>query len=347
MVMTTGSVTKPNYLPMKAGIKASFHHVIGAIIVEVDGDGTFFCRQLIAEDDGAFYDLDRRVSKGHVSEGHRVEALTPGDVHTAQIDPTISDLVFGVKPTEGRSGQYRIWETSGIDHTMVGLLNPRYLFIHDVSDFRARNHHEIANPHKRFEHHCEGNEDVAAEMDEVSWLLDRLATLYTETKVVVVDSNHDQALVKWLQNADYRYDPVNALFFLDCQLRVYTAIAGREPNFSIFEHVMRRNGQCKSVTFLREDDSFVVGDVEYANHGHRGPNGSRGSVAGLIKVASKMTIGHVHSCAIRDGLYAAGTTSKMDLSYNSGPSSWSHSLVVQYANGKRTLVTIQNGRWRL
>jgi hypothetical protein len=51
--------------------------------------------------------------------------------------------------------------------------------------------------------------------------------------------------------------------------------------------------------------------------------------------------------ASRDGIYTSGTTSKLDMGYNKGLSSWSHSHVVTLPNGKRQIITLQNGRWRL
>jgi hypothetical protein len=32
--------------------------------------------------------------------------------------------------------------------------------------------------------------------------------------------------------------------------------------------------------------------------------------------------------------------------YTKGPSNWTHSHIVTYTNGKRTIVTIYNGKWR-
>jgi hypothetical protein len=58
MVMTTGAVTLPNYIEKKAGLKAEFHHQIGATIVEVDEADRVFCRQIGAGPDGSFQDLD-------------------------------------------------------------------------------------------------------------------------------------------------------------------------------------------------------------------------------------------------------------------------------------------------
>ena len=58
-----------------------------------------------------------------------------------------------------------------------------------------------------------------------------------------------------------------------------------------------------------------------------------------------MTIGDKHSPQIEDGVYVAGV---LDLShgYNKGPSGWAVSAVVQYPDGKRALITLQNGKFR-
>lgn len=351
-IMTTGAVTMPNYVPKKAGIKASFHHVYGATLVEIDADGTFFCRQIIADEDGSFYDLDRFVSNGEVTTGHHAQALTPGDVHVAQVDPEVSLITFGIAPAEDKPSNPqtgRVWKV-GEEPSIIDVLQPEYLFIHDVSDFRARNHHEIKDPHTRFKHHVNGVEAVETELKEVAAFLTIVQQRRPWMQTVVVESNHDQALLKWLKTSDYREDPVNAEFFLDCQKMAYRAIRLGLEDFSIFEWVMTEcfdPWKCEGVRFLREDESFMVGGVEHANHGHRGPNGARGSVPGLSKIGPRVTMGHVHSCQILDGVYASGTSSKLDLGYNAGPSSWSHTHVLQYKNGKRTMLTIQNGRWRL
>lgn len=349
MVMTTGTCTKANYVPKKAGAKASFHHVFGAVLVEIDKDGDFFCRHLLGDDNGDFYDLDREVKAGVVTTGTRISVLVPGDIHVSQICPAASKTIFGTYPiNEQDANGVRTWMS--VESSIVSALRPENIFLHDTSDFVSRNHHNIGDPHFRFKMYCSQLESVENEINEVGMFVSIVSEIEPESKVWIVDSNHDQALKKWLQNGDYRTDPVNALFFLKCQTAQYEAIKREDKKFSILEHAIRHLGcwPCPSVTFLREDkDPVVINGVDCSNHGHRGPNGSRGAVASLVKVASKQTIGHVHSPQIHDGLYAAGTTSKMDLSYNSGPTSWAPTLVAQYANGKRTMITLQGEKWKV
>jgi hypothetical protein len=101
------------------------------------------------------------------------------------------------------------------------------------------------------------------------------------------------------------------------------------------------------VLFLREDESFRLFDIEFGIHGHLGANGARGSLNTFRKMGPKANVGHAHSAAILDGIYQAGVSGNLDMGYNRGLSSWSHSHIVTYANGKRAIITMSDGEWRL
>lgn len=325
---TTGAATLKNYIQKKEGLKAEFHHAFGASIIEVDHRGDWWVRQLNAKDDGSFYDLDVYVNGGVVTTDHRVEALNWGDIHWEEVDPAVAKIN---------------WGPGGI----LDTLKPKYQFMHDTLDFYARNHHRIKNPHAMYSRWVEKRDGVR---DELARVKDFLSTVSYRTwcATVVVNSNHDNALERWLREADYRDDPANAEFFLECQLDKYRAIRSKEKEFLIVERVLRRLGVRPEVVFLKEDQSFAIckGQIECGQHGHLGPNGSKGSPASLSKVGKRANIGHFHSAKIVQGLYVSGTCSKLDLEYTSGPSSWTNSHIVTYPNGKRTILTIRNGRWK-
>lgn len=330
---TTGASTMRNYIQKNAGIKAEHHHAYAALMVEVLSDGTWFVRQLNGGDDGSFYDLDVHVENGEMTTDHRAEAVTWGDIHTEVADPEIIKLAF--------DGPESILDT----------LHPREQFIHDVVDFRARNHHEIKNPHAMFKRYSEQSDTVQEEMERVVEMFGRMHRDWCMT--IAVDSNHDRALERWLQETDFKKDPANALFYLRCQLAVYEAIDNNDPDFHLVRDTLQKLGLGPEVLFLGLDDSYVIctdddgmGGIECGMHGHIGPNGSRGSPIGLSKMGRKANTAHTHSATIMDGLYVAGTFTRLSLDYNKGPSSWSHSFIVTYPNGKRTVVTIQNGQWR-
>jgi len=156
----------------------------------------------------------------------------------------------------------------------------------------------------------------------------------------------------WLQNFDYRFDPANAELFLGLQRFMYSEIrSGKLPkNVNLMERafVTESGLNPDAVKFLLPDESYMVGEVECGMHGHLGPNGRFGSPDNLSKIGVKATTAHTHACGIYHGLYVAGTSSKLtpDWTYTMGPSSWSHSHVVQYGNGQRAIVTMKGGKWR-
>lgn len=329
ILYTTGSVTQRNYIQKKAGQKADFHHVFGAIYVEVDENGTHFVRQLIADDNGAFYDLTDYFTPKGVKHGKRVEAINYGDIHIEKADAAIAAISF-----------------SNPD-SMLNTLRPRYQFIHDLIDFEARNHHNIKDPFFWAKMYYEGKDRVENCIYKAAIFLKSIER--KDCTTVVVESNHDLALKKWLTTADIRYDPANAEFFHRASMILHRAIISGDRDFSIFEHLLRDTEHVDNarVQFLRENDSFcIAGEVECGLHGHLGPNGARGNPRNLRHLGRKANTGHTHSAGIVDGVYTAGVTGKLDMDYNKGPSSWSHSHIVTYPNGKRAIITIKNGKWR-
>lgn len=327
---TTGTVTKRNYLQRKAGLRAEHHHCYGGLLVEIDELGNWWVRQLNSTEKGEIYDLDVRVYNGEVTTGNRVEAITWGDIHAASLDPDVMRVV---------------WHEGG----MLDTLRPKHQFLHDVFDMRARNHHERKNPHKMFKRYINGEDSVEDELKYTAQFL-RLADR-SWCKTVVVNSNHDNALIRWLRESDYKDDPVNAIFFLEAQLEMYKAIYRSDDSFMLLEWAMRRLNAPVSTRFLREDESFVIckdaaGGIECGMHGHLGVNGAKASPLGLSKMGRKANTGHTHSAAIIDGMYVAGTSSYLDMDFNVGPSSWSHSHVLTYPTGKRAVVTLWHDRWR-
>lgn len=324
---TTGAVTQRNYIQRKAGQKAQFHHVFAALYVEVDEAGDWFARQLVASEDGSFYDLTEHFTQTGVTSGHRAAAITWGDVHREKMDFAVWDAAWGMH-----------------SNSMMYVLNPEVQFIHDLTDFTARNHHNIDDPFFLAAMHHSGAGNVENDLAMCGHFLDHI--MRNGNPAVVVESNHDQALERWLKTADIRKDPENAEFFHRANAYVHKNIREGNP-YHVFEWAVTRGGElAKGARFLKEDDSFEVHGVEQGMHGHRGPNGARGNPRGFRTVGRKVNIGHMHSAGIFGGVYVAGVSARLDMDYNKGPSSWSHSHIVTYQNGKRAIITMNNGKWR-
>jgi hypothetical protein len=156
-------------------LKAEFHHSYGALLVEVDENGQWWCRQINVDSDGTFYDWDLRAQNGRVTKGHRVEAITWGDVHVAQIDEDVRALAWG------KGG-------------MLDVLRPKFQFLHDVLDMRARNHHDRRDPHKMFAKHVRGQDSVGTELRDVVAFLCESSRPWAQS--IIVDSNHHDHLTR-------------------------------------------------------------------------------------------------------------------------------------------------------
>jgi hypothetical protein len=233
------------------------------------------------------------------------------------------------------------WGSDGIIET----LRPSTQVFHDIIDFHARNHHDIKNHVKMFKRFANGTDSVVAELRLAAQFLDRTYRPWCAS--VVVNSNHDRALERWIVDADFKRDPKNAQFYLDATSAWYKAISSKDKKFLLLEWALEEAGLSTEARFLRMDESFLIKDIEHGHHGDIGPNGTKGTAQSLSVAGRKMTIGDKHSAEIHDAVYVVGTFSELDLDYNHGLSGWSHTSGVLYTNGKRALITMKNGRWRV
>ena len=281
LVMTTGACTVPNYSDTNAGAKGSYHHSLGAVIVEVDGRHNHI-RHVIGTHDGSFIDLDRKYTRHGSQEVARASVLTMGDVHAYQVEPKVMEAT----------------------EALADRIKPEAICAHDVLDFSSASHH--AGYFERFRQHME------------QWL-----------------SKHENAL-----------DLENALVYHETKAAMLRAIhegSYLDPFKYWMDGLMRNPDLLK---WLKPGEHFIRHKIDFSSHGHKGPNGARGSTKSFANIGAKTVTGHSHSPAIIDGAYTVGTTSKLKLGYNlDSPSSWHHTHCITYANGKRTLIHCVNGKF--
>ena len=328
---TTGTVTQHNYIQKKEGLKAELHHCYGGLIVEVNDKGNWWVRQLQADDQGRIQDLDVLADGDSLRLQQKAEAITWGDLHATFIDEEVV--------------------TASMD--MLDTLRPKFQFLHDVLEGTSINRHVISkgpDPHYAFHRWLRGLHRVEEELSRSVAIVQMYLRPWCKT--IAPDANHDDWWFKsWLAKYDYRYDPANAQFFLKLQSHVYSEIKGGKMSrdVNVLQKAMEECGlEQGAVQFLVADESFTICNkkIECGMHGHLGPNGAQGTPLALSKVGRRANIGHTHSAGIYDGLFVAGTSSKLRWTYNLGPSSWSHSHIVTYPNGKRTIVTMYKGCWK-
>lgn len=331
LLSTTGAATVRNYTDSRAGKQGEFHHTLGALLVEIKGS-KFQIRRINADKKtGAFIELDHWYGVDWTKSGIGIAppalALVHGDTHVGSTDPAVvkaqDHLAKYVKT------QHRVW--------------------HDLLDGYSVNPHHFGNPFIAVAKVMSGRGDARAEMlAALNFIEARRAPGVTH---VVVGSNHDDMLTRWIMSQDWRNAPGNAEFYLETALAMVrgTKMTPNGTEFpSPFAYWGRKhfnNGD--DVKFLDQDESFTLKEIEFGMHGHLGPNGARGSIKNIRRVGVKSMIGHTHSPGEDEGTMQVGTSTHLKLEYTRGPSSWLNTDGLVYANGKRTLINYIDGEYRL
>lgn len=321
MMMTTGACTVKNYTDSKSGKKGEFHHTLGFVIVEIKDSSTFFARQVTATDDGNFNDLyynvkyDPDLGKNVISQNESISAAILGDLHYGQHDDRVIQKTLD----------------------MFKIIKPDNIVLHDVFDGLSINHHEIKDPFVQFQREMDGTNSLKGEIDS---MLDGLGK-FSEYNVTIVRSNHDDFLDRWLKETDWRKAPTlkNSIEYMEYGSLI---LKGEAPNGVIPYLINQRYPEFRT---LGRSDSFVVNGWELGQHGDIGSNGSRGSILQFRKLNTKIVVGHYHCPGRKDGALAVGTSTKLRVNYNLGPSGWLQSHVIIHHDGKAQHINFIKGEY--
>ena len=333
ILTTTGACTVPNYTDSKAGKKGEFHHILGAVMVELEGK-RFHLRQINAKSDGSFMDLDREFRPdGTVVQKAFSLGLVMGDTHVRFIDPKVERATFG---------------PGGI----IEALNPNVLVYHDLLDGYSVNPHHRRNADPFLEQ-AKFQADMQNVRDEVIEAINFVVDRTAERESVVVSSNHTDFLRRWLIDIDWRKDPRNAEFYLQMALHLVrnakmTPHGAEYPDpFAYWMEQFLGEPPDTCISCIGKDESFMLADIECGFHGDHGPNGAKGTMSNLAKLGVKIIDGHSHTPGIEHGHYRVGTSTALKAEYTQGPSSWLNTHCLVYSNGKRSLINIIDDHWRL
>lgn len=307
LLLTTGACTIKNYTDTKAGKKAEFHHTYGFAIVEIKDDYTFYVRQVTAKDeDGSFTDLCYNVKDQKVTEVDSCAVFVMGDLHNAQLDVDVFDQTMDL---------------------FNNHITPRRVVMHDVFDGQSVNHHEAKDPIKAFKRYETGQDIVSIEIDNLYKLIEDNNLL--QFNPIVVRSNHDIWLDRWIVDKDWKSDVRNAKEYMEFSL----ALLNGEAEKGILPYLLERRYQ-DGITCLNLDEGYKILGWELGHHGHLGTHGSKGNINQFRKLNTKVIVGDYHQPARKDGALGVGTYSKLRMGYNTGPSAWMHAGVMVHNDGK-------------
>lgn len=321
VLMTTGAITLPdystdNYMSDRTAVIADNDHIMGAIVVEIVDNDIYHFRQIQSDLEGSFIDLGVQYNSDNSISSVIPEAFVLGDWHAKETDPTARAA----------------WED------VMKALKPRTLVLHDAFSGVSINHHED-NRHILKAQRSAANElDIASELKVLASDLNELSKLVKQ--IVVVKSNHDEFLSRYLQDGKYIEDPQNHRISLILALHM---LDGGDPlKYGVEMHGLKTN----KVKWLMRDEDFKIARIQLGAHGDLGANGARGSLRAMEAAYGNSVSGHSHSPEILRGAWQCGTSSYLKLSYNRGPSSWMHSSCLVYPNGSRQLINSINGEWK-
>jgi hypothetical protein len=222
-------------------------------------------------------------------------------------------------------------------------LRPSHVVLHDVFDGSSISHHELKDPFVQYGKEILGLNDLSK---EIQGMLDGLGKFQDFENVVIVRSNHDDFLDRWLKNEDWKKQPTfknSKLYmrFSDLLLGQYETdpynVKGIIPAII--------NEKYPNYITLHRSSSYKVKEWELGQHGDMGSNGSRGSLMQFRQLNTKIVVGHYHSPGRKDGALSVGTSTKLRVGYNKGASSWLQSHVIIHTDGRAQHINFINGEF--
>ena len=352
-MVTTGACTVSNYTDSKSGKKGEFHHTLGFVVVEIKDEETFFMRQVTALEDGSFSDLYHNVSfvgkeepivfdtktdeinwsksnfgadpvslsgKSVVSKIKEIDACVLGDIHYGHEDKEVMDSTF----------------------KMLDCIVPKHIILHDVFDGNSISHHQMKDPFVQYRKEVLGTNNLKKEVD---YMISELSKFKKFENVVIVRSNHDDFIDRWLKNTDWKKQPsyINSPEYMKYSQILLEQYASEGEVKGVIPALI--NEEYPEYITLGRSESYKVNGWELGQHGDVGSGGSRGSLQQFRKLNTKIIVGHYHSPGRLDGALAVGTSSGLRVGYNLGPSGWLQSHVIIHKDGKAQHINFIDGEY--
>ena len=297
---STGTISNINYDSTVPAQLDKQHHTYGAIYLEYNElSGRYIARNLIYKNN-FIADLNKIYTTDEVMIEDYIPGMVLGDLHLPEEDE--------------RSIAYTV--------NMIRELKVKTVILHDIFSFNSISHHDYNTVLTRLSNQTPETESLETEMCIASEKLDEMAAQCPNSNFLVVHSNHDDFIMKYLDKCDWTHDVKNVVAAMELFLAIYK---GQNPLSSYIKQ--------KNVEFLPQNSTYEISGFEVGQHGNLGIGGMRGSSTTYSKTYTKSITAHTHSPATFETSIVVGTNSKLRLSYNDGISTWAHSNVIIHGNG--------------
>jgi len=310
LATSTGTISLPCYKSNVSGLLDEQNHTLGGLRLEWDNDQNRYNIRQLQFKDGYIGDLGIYYSKeGGVCKGGNVSCMVLGDLHAPETD------------------EYALEATI----ELIKDLKPKDVMIHDWMSYQSINHHEESKVLTKILNITEETQDLETELNCALKILNELAKKCPQSTFNVVHSNHDEFLMKWLNEGEFvKGNPVNRV--IGCELFA---------NIANGLDVIPQDMLAKNVKMLPSCKSMVISGYEVGKHGDIGIAGMRGNTNAYVKTYDKSITGHTHSPKIKESGVVVGTLSKLKLSYNKNSiSNWAQANCILYNNGTFQLIFV-------
>jgi predicted phosphodiesterase len=327
---STGAITETNYdtedpVQSRQNSFAELAHVCGGFVVENGTGSEFHVRNIIANEDGSFYDLGNL----YIPNGKVIK--TKDQIEKPAI--VFPDLHWGDHSEVALQTFERLAKEVGADTVIL----------HDVHDFRTINHHESNQQVTRAFRFQNGDGLLQEELDSAKFAYDRFAEQFE--KVIVVKSNHDNFLIKYLNEG-----VIQEQNRFVCS-RLIGAMGAYRIDPLVWYYTKNDDWtKCikypDKVKWLDEDSIEKIYRVTISKHGHKGKNGSRNpSVQSMVSSYERVVFGHTHCPKIKREGYVVGYMGGEHEYAKGDASGWMITAAVIYPTGAVQLVTCVNGKY--
>ncbi len=318
-IMSTGAITVNNYetdfyMSKRLSKLADQDHKVSAVVVEVEDEEIFHFRQIqYIEESESFCDINTEYFSDGSIEYLEDSVMVFGDSHASEKDDEVHEIMKEI-----------VYET-----------NTNSVLLHDLFEGGSISHHTYSKPIIRATNAINGVGSLEKECIQTAEYLEDVGS-WIDGEVVVIRSNHDAFLTRYIEDGRFLNDAQNCYYALDI-CKAY--MEGKNPLQYTLEEKVGLSDNI-SMRWLDFDEDYCVKGWQCANHGFLGPNGARGSAVNIEKCYPKAIIGHSHSPRIHRNVVQTGTLSKLRMGYNHGPSTWLNSSAIIYRNGSVSLINI-------
>lgn len=326
-IWTTGVLTTRAYPKTASGFKGEIETVLGGLILEVDPKtNRFYCRQVQANEDGSFYDLDKCYSASSVTQAS-AEYLYVGDVHSG------FTMGYARKASVEMANRLKVKNVGGGDW---------------LDSYSISHHHKNKIKTKVLKQERQDRKHVSTLEMELRSLAEELKlwldSLHPDISIDIIKSNHDEHLDRYLEEQRWIDDPINFRISLDL---AGAYLDGKNPIRYWIEKNYPELQQ--RINWLERDTIKRVSakDILVSQHGDIGPNGSRSTNKNAEWSLQECVLGHSHSPSVTRIVKRVGTLA-LDLEYIVGASSHQVVNCLVYYNGNYQMLWVgSDGKWHL